>query len=312
VIAAIQQLLAPNTAGDPITGLKWTHKTSENIAQQLHLAGIPVGRSTVARLLYDLDYSLRINQKKLAAEATPDRNSQFLFIQDMRQRFQRRGHPIISVDTKKQELIGNFKNPGAQWSQAAELVHDHDFPSWALGKGIPYGIYDPLANRASVFVGVSHDTPTFAVTSLRCGWLWEGRYRYSRAPRLLILADPGGSNSPTNGVWKDQIQSQLCDRHGLSVTVCHYPTGASQWNPIEHRLFSEISKNWKGEPLRSYQILLNFIRTTETETGLRVKAYLDRRPYPTGVKVSPERLAQLRVKHHEPLPRWNYTLSTRN
>ncbi len=300
-----------DTAGDPITGLKWTHKTTEKIAQQLQLCGIQLGRSTVARLLYNLDYSLRVNQKKLAGSSSPDRDQQFQFIQDMRQRFQRRGQPVISVDTKKQELIGNFKNPGAKWDSSSELVSDHDFPSMASGKGIPYGIYDSLANRGTVFVGVSHDTSTFAVTSIRSWWRWEGCHRYPDAQRLLILADAGGSNSPTTGLWKDQLQSQLCDRWGLSVTVCHYPTGASKWNPIEHRLFSEISKNWAGEPLRSYTTLLNFIRTTKTETGLRVKAYLDRHTYPTGLKLPPQRLSELRITYHDPLPRWNYTLTPR-
>jgi DDE family transposase len=300
--------LEHDTAGDPITGLRWTHKTTEKIAQQLQLAGIQVGCSTVARLLYQLGYSLRINQKRLAATCSPDRDQQFLWIQDMRHRFQRRGQPIISVDTKKQEQIGNFKNPGAKWDSSAEAVNDHDFPSLGLGKGIPYGIYDPQANRGSVFVGISHDTPHFAVTSICSWWCWEGRHRYPDAKRLLILADAGGSNSPSNGLWKVQLQAQLCDRFGLSITVCHYPTGASKWNPIEHRLFSEITKNWAGEPLRSYETMLNFIRTTKTESGLRVKAYLDRRTYPIGLKVSPEHLSQLRITYHDPLPRWNYTL----
>jgi hypothetical protein len=262
--------LEQDTAGDPITGLKWTHKTTEKIAQQLQFVGIQVGRSTVARLLDDLDYALRVNQKKRAGASSPDRNEQFLFIQDMRHRFQRQGNPIISVDAKKHELIGNFKNAGCKWSSSPEQVNDHDFRSLASGKGIPYGIYDPQANRGVVFVGVSHDTSTFAVSSIRSWWCWEGRHRYAHANKLLILADAGGSNSVTNGVWKEQLQSRLCDRLGLSVTVCHYPTSTSKWNPIEHRLFSQISKNWAGEPLRTYETMLNYIRTTTTKTGLRV------------------------------------------
>jgi hypothetical protein len=307
----IAQLLEPDTAGDPITGLKWTHKTTEKIAEQLQLLGIQVGRTTVARLLDDLDYALRVNQKKRAGSQSPERDDQFLFIQDMRLRFHRRGHPIISVDTKKQELIGNFKNAGAKWSCSPEQVNDHDFPSLASGKAIPYGVYDVQANRGSVFVGVSHDTSTFAVASIRSWWCWDGRYRYAGARKLLILADAGGSNSLTNGLWKEQLQSRLCDRFGLSVTVCHYPTGTSKWNPIEHRLFSQISKNWAGEPLRTYQTVLNFIQTTETKTGLRVKAYLDRRDYPRGLKVSDECLAALRITYLDPLPQWNYTLVPR-
>jgi len=303
--------LEQDTAGDPITGLKWTHKTTEKIAQQLQFVGIQVGRSTVARLLDDLDYALRVNQKKRAGASSPDRNEQFLFIQDMRQRFQRQGNPIISVDAKKHELIGNFKNAGAKWSSSPEQVNDHDFRSLASGKGIPYGIYDPQANRGVVFVGISHDTSTFAVCSIRSWWRWEGRHHYAHANKLLILADAGGSNSVTNGVWKEQLQSRLCDRLGLSVTVCHYPTSTSKWNPIEHRLFSQISKNWAGEPLRTYETMLNFIRTTTTKTGLRVKAYLDRRDYPKGLKVSEDCLSALRITYLDPLPRWNYTLAPR-
>ena len=304
-------MLEQDTAGDPITGLKWTHKTTEKIAHQLQLAGIQVGRSTVARLLDDLGFALRVNQKKRAGTSSPDRNEQFLFIQDMRERFQRGGNPVISVDTKKPELIGNFKNAGAKWSSSAEEVNDHDFLSLASGKGIPYGVYDQHANRASVFVGVSHDTSAFAVNSIRSWWCWEGSYRYTSAKKLLIVADSGGSNSATRGLWKEQLQSRICDRFGLRVTVCHYPTSTSKWNPIEHRLFSQISKNWAGEPLRSYETMLNFIRTTKTETGLQVKAYLDRRDYPTGLKVSSECLSALRIIHLEPLPRWNYTLAPR-
>lgn len=307
----IQQLLDPDTAGDPITGVKWTHKTTQKIAEQLQLLGIQVGRSTVARLLDDLDYALRVNQKKRAGSPCPERNDQFLFIQGMRQRFQRQGHPIISVDAKKQELVGNFKNAGAKWASSPEQVNDHDFPSLASGKAIPYGVYDVQANRASIFVGVSHDTSAFAVASIRSWWCWEGRYRYAQARKLLILADAGGSNSVTNGVWKEQLQSRLCDRFGLSVTVCHYPTGTSKWNPIEHRLFSQISKNWAGEPLRTHETILKFIRTTETKTGLYVKAYLDPRDYPRGLKVSDDCLAALRLTYLDPLPHWNYTLAPR-
>jgi len=304
-------LLEQDTAGDPITGLKWNHKTTEKIAQQLQLAGIQVGRSTVARLLDDLGFALRVNQKKRAGASSPDRNEQFLFIQDMRQRFQRRGNPVISVDTKKPELIGNFKNAGAKWSPSPEEVNDHDFLSLASGKGIPYGVYDQKANRASVFVGVSHDTSAFAVNSIRSWWCWEGRHRYTNAKKLLIVADSGGSNGATRGLWKEQLQSRICDRFGLSVTVCHYPTSTSKWNPIEHRLFSQISKNWAGEPLRTYETMLNFIRTTQTKTGLRVKAYLDRNDYPTGLRLSSECLSALRITHLDPLPRWNYTLAPR-
>ena len=291
--------------------MKWSRKTTEKIAEVLQEIDIPVSANTVARLLYQMDFSLRVNRKQIATNSSPYRDRQFQHISSLRTRFQRQGLPIISVDSKKREMIGNFKNAGAKWSSSPEQVNDHDFPSLASGKGIPYGIYDPQANRGVVFVGVSHDTSTFAVSSIRSWWCWEGRHHYAHANKLLILADAGGSNSVTNGVWKEQLQSRLCDRLGLSVTVCHYPTSTSKWNPIEHRLFSQISKNWAGEPLRTYETMLNYIRTTTTKTGLRVKAYLDRRDYPKGLKVSEDCLAALRITHLDPLPRWNYTLAPR-
>src|ERR1700733_7345024 len=228
---------------------------------------------------------------------------------DLRQRFQRRGLPIISVDTKKRELVGNFKNPGSRWDRSARRVQDHDFRSDATGVAIPYGIYDLLANRGSVMVGVSHDTSAFAAHAIAYWWRQEGSVRYPRSRQLLILSDTGGSNGARRRAWKTELQSQLADSLGLTLTVAHYPTGASKWNPIEHRLFSEISKNWAGEPLDSYQKILNFIRSTRTETGLSVTAQLDRRNYPTGTEPTPQQLQSLRLKPHEVLPKWNYTIS---
>ena len=220
-----------------------------------------------------MDYSLRVNQKNVATDSSPDRNLQFDYIADLRERFRRRHLPIISVDTKKRELVGNFKNHGARWDHTAWPVHDHDFRSDAIGVAIPYGIYQPLANRGSVVVGVSHDTSAFAAHAIAHWWQWEGSIQHAQSRQLLILADTGGSNSCRRRSWKTEIQSQLADTFNLIVTVAHYPTGASKWNPIEHRLFSEISKNWAGEPLDSYQKILNFIRTTSTKSGLAVSAY---------------------------------------
>jgi Rhodopirellula transposase DDE domain len=256
-----------------------------------------------------MGYSLRVNHKKLSTDHSPDRNDQFLYLGDLRQRFQRRGLPIISVDTKKRELVGNFKNPGSRWDRSARRVNDHDFPSDATGVAIPYGIYDLLANRGSVMVGVSHDTSAFAAHAIAYWWCQEGSVRYPRSRQLLILSDTGGSNGARRRAWKTELQSQLADSLGLTLTVAHYPTGASKWNPIEHRLFSEISKNWAGEPLDSYQKILNFIRSTRTQTGLSVTAHLDRRKYPTGAEPTPQQLQSLRLKPHEVLPKWNYTIS---
>jgi len=270
--------------------------------------GFTISPNTVARLLHAMDYSLRVNQKKVATDSTPDRNLQFDYIADLRERFRRRHLPIISVDTKKRELVGNFKNNGARWDQYAWPVHDHDFRSDAIGVAIPYGIYQPLANRGSIVVGVSHDTSAFAAHAIAHWWQCEGSLQYAQSRQLLILADTGGSNSCRRRCWKTEIQSQLADAFNLNVTVAHYPTGASKWNPIEHRLFSEISKNWAGEPLLSYQKILNFIRTTSTKTGLAVSAYLDRHHYPTGTEPTLEQLRRLRLEPHDTLPKWNYSI----
>jgi len=256
-----------------------------------------------------MGYSLRVNHKKLSTDHSPDRNHQFLYLGDLRDRFQRSGLPIISVDTKKRELVGDFKNLGARWDLSPRLVNDHDFRSDSSGVAIPYGIYDLLANRGSVVVGVSHDTPTFAAHAIAHWWRQEGLLRYPRSRQLLILSDTGGSNGYRCRAWKTQLQSQLADSHGLTLTVAHYPTGASKWNPIEHRLFSEISKNWAGEPLDSYHKILHFIRSTKTQTGLSVNAHLDRRHYPTGTEPTPQQLQALRIRPHQTLPKWNYTIS---
>ena len=302
-------MLDYDTAGDPITGLKWSRRTTAKIAMALADFGISVSPNTVARLLHQMGYSLRVNHKKLATDHSPDRNDQFLYLTDLRERFQRRGHPIISVDTKKRELVGAFKNPGVRWDLSPRLVNDHDFRSDATGVAIPYGIYDLLANRGSVVVGVTHDTPAFAAHAISHWWQQEGSLRYPRSRQVLILSDTGGSNGYRCRAWKTELQSQLADSFGLTLTVAHYPPGASKWNPIEHRLFSEISKNWAGEPLDSYQKIIRFIRSTKTQTGLSVTAHLDRRNYPTGTEPTPAQLQALRIRPHQILPKWNYTIS---
>ena len=298
-----------DTAGDPITGLKWTRKTPQKIAQLLEQVDIPVSANTVARLLHSMNYSLRANRKNLASGASPFRDQQFQYISSLRHRFQRRGLPMISVDTKKRELVGNFNNAGVKWDRSPLLVNDHDFRSDSTGVAIPYGIYDLLANCGSVFLGVSHDTSAFAAHSIAGWWKREGSLRYRRARHLLILADTGGSNSCRRHAWKTELQAQLSNPFDLAVTVAHYPTGTSKWNPIEHRLFSEISKNWAAEPLSSYQKILNFLRTTTTKTGLAVSAYLDRAHYPTGLDADPALFRSLRLRPHKTLPAWNYTIT---
>ena len=251
-----------------------------------------------------------MNRKKIGPRH-PLREVQFAQIDKLRGRFCRQGNPMIRVDAKKRELVGNFKNAGAQWERTPTAVNDHDFRSQAEGVAILYGIFDLQANRGVMGVGVSHETSAFAVSSIRSWWLREGRQRYPDSTKLLILADTGGSNSATRGAWKDEWQ-RLCDRTGLTITVAHYPTGASKYNPIERRLFSAISGNWAGEPLRSYEKILKFIRTTKTSTGLRVTARLDPRPYPVGQKPSAVRLRQLKITRAKFAPRWNYTIKPSN
>ena len=309
MIDAIHKLMERETAGDPISGMKWTRKSTEQIARQLKRLGIAIGRSTVGRLLRQMKYSLRTNRKTISAGSTSDRDRQFRYLRRQRDQFEKRGDPVLSVDAKKRELIGNFKNPGVKWEQAHTDVNDHDFRSAAKGIGIPYGIYDTQANRGSVFLGTSHETSAFAVSCLRRWWQIEGRKRYPQSRHILILADTGGSNGAQRGAWKLELQQQLYDRLGLSITVSHYPSGASKWNPIEHRLFSQISRNWKAEPLDSYEKTLKFIRTTTTKTGLKVTARLDTAYYPTGTKASKNDLAQLAIQRKRVLPKWNYTIS---
>jgi hypothetical protein len=293
--------------------LKWTRKTTVKVSKELRKGGIEVCARTVARLLDELDYSLRVNHKTLStrgSERTRNlRNEQFLYIQSIRESFVREGIPVISIDTKKKELIGSFKNPGAAWARTPTPVKDHDFRSDATGIAVPYGVFDIVANRGHVFVGTSYDTPAFAVASVERWWRTEGSSRYPTARGLLILADNGGSNGPRCRAWKHQLQVALCDRHKLEVTVCHYPPGASKWNPIERRLFSHISRNWAAEPLLDIEKMLKFIRTTKTEAGLRVRATLMTGTYPKGLKPSVQQMAGLNLIAHRVLPAWNYTIA---
>ncbi len=304
-------LLRDDTAGDPMgrRGV-WTGKRLRVISRELAQLGLRVCPNTVRRLLAELDYALHANRKSLCS-SHPLRDEQFGYLNYQRQEFRQRGYPIISVDSKKKELVGQFKNKGRVWSQAPILVQDHDFRSQAKSLATPYGIYDLSANRATVVVGTSHDTPDFAVDALCQWWRQDGRRRYPEAPELLILADSGGSNGPQCRAWKWALQQKLADSFGLTVTVCHYPTGASKWNPVEHRVFSEISKHWAGQPLTDLSTMVRLIGETGTQTGLRVKCTLSTRYYPTKVQISDQRIAQLDLLKHTILPQWNYTLFPR-
>jgi hypothetical protein len=309
VIAEIEKLMQDDTAGDPISGIKWTRKTSEKISRQLRRVRIWVSASTVRRLLKKLDFHLHVNNKTICSTGSADRDRQFKLIRRACTRFKHKGLPIISVDTKKREMIGLFKNAGAKWAKAAIAVNDHDFRSDAVGVAISYGIYDPQTNRGHIVVGTSHDTSDFAGDAIALWWTREGRDRYPEAHRILILADCGGSNGNRTVAWKCALKEKLCNSFGLEVTVAHYPPGTSKWNPIEHRLFSEVSKNWAGHPLTNYETMLNYIRTTKTKRGLLVRATLLKGDYPTRQKPAPERIAQLKLRPGRTLPAWNYTIA---
>jgi len=275
-------------------------------------AGERLGRTTLRRLLRRHKLSLKSNVKHLSPREHPDRDRQFQYIQARRRSFEAAGWPILSVDTKKRELIGPFKSPGRIWCERAPEVYTHDFPHHAKARAIPYGVYDVQAQRGHIYVGVSADTPDFAVEAIVRWWQRVGRRRYPDARQLLLLADGGGSNGYRARRWKYQLQERLSDAFGLRVTVCHYPPGASKWNPIEHRLFSQISQTWAGTPLTSLEVMLEGIRATRTATGLRVGATLVKEPFPRGLRVTPAQMAALSLLKHAICPRWNYTLRPRN
>lgn len=307
---ALDEVMVEDTAGDPISGLKWTHKSLRKIQGSLAKEGYPISPPTVSRLLQGRDYSLQVNHKRIAGKQQPGRDEQFGYIVRWRQAYLRRGWPVISVDAKKRELIGNFKNPGRAWRQERREVNMYDFPSLAQGKAIPYGIYDIGQNQGFVSVGNSHNTPEFAGAAIRTWWLTMGQLIYPGQKLLLIEADSGGSNSSRSRVWKVGLQ-QLADEFGLIITVTHYPTGASKWNPIEHRMFNLISANWAGEPLESYETILNHIRTTTSTTGFCCQAQLDTTEYELKKKVSNKDFDGLCLRSHERFPQWNYTIYPR-
>jgi len=312
LLAALEALIEPTARGDPQSPLRWTCKSIRRLAEELTRENHPVGAVTVAKLLREAGYSLQANRKTREGASYPDRNAQFEYINASVQRFLKRGQPAVSVDAKKKENVGDFKNGGREWfpKGSPEEVRVYDFLIKSLGKAALYGVYDLLQNQGWMSVGIDHDTAQFAVNSIRRWWHEMGQARFPRARELLITADGGGSNSHRSRLWKVSLQ-ELADELGMRLFVCHFPPGTSKWNKIEHRLFSFISKNWRARPLVSLEVIVNLIANTTTKTGLVVKAAIDTNRYPTKIKVSDEQLGRLRLKRHEFHGEWNYTLSPR-
>ena len=305
----LQAIVEETTAGDPMSPLKWTSKSTRTIAEELARDGHPVSNVTVARCLAAMGYTLQANVKAREGPQHPDRDAQFRYLNRQVRSFRHTGDPVISVDTKKKELVGAFKNGGRRWMPQgkADEVSAYDFPSQAEGKAIPYGAYDIARNRAVVNVGVTHETAEFAVESIRRWWRMDGRRHYREAQRLLICADSGGGNGSRQRAWKVHLQ-ELSDETGMAITVCHYPPGTSKWNKIEHRLFSYITQNWRGKPLRSFQTIVNLIAATTTKTGLKVHAELNTETYQSGIKVSDEELANVKIRRDKFHGDWNYEI----
>jgi Rhodopirellula transposase DDE domain len=310
--AELTRIVEETTAGDPMSALRWTNKSTEAIAGELSRRGHPVSDKTVARMLNEMGYSLQLNRKRKEGPQHPDRDAQFRYLNRQEASFRASRDPVISVDTKKKELVGAFKNGGRTWRPQGEPyeVEVHDWPSRAKGKAIPYGVYDIQEDRAVVNVGISHDTAEFAVESIRRWWRLDGRRRYGSARRLLICADGGGSNGSRTRAWKANLL-ELAEEIGIPITVSHYPPGTSKWNRIEHRVFSFISLTWKGQPLWNLETVINLIGATRTRSGLRVKAVLDTASYETGVKISDEQIDKQRIRRSQFHPEWNYTILPR-
>jgi hypothetical protein len=309
LVSALEALVEPLTRGDPESPLRWTCKSTRKLADELSRGGHAVGYRTVAWLLHVAGYSLQANRKTREGNQHPDRNAQFEYINTQAMRFQKRRQPVISVDTKKKELVGDFKNGGQEWLPQGkpEQVRVHDFMDKTLGKAIPYGVYDVTNNQGWVNVGIDHDTAFFAAASIRRWWEEMGVTRFPRAEQLFITADGGGSNSSRTRLWKLALQ-KLADDIELTLTVSHFPPGTSKWNKVEHRLFSYITNNWRGKPLVSHQTIINLIASTTTTKGLIVKAALDESTYETGIEVTNEQMANLKLVRAKFHGEWNYTI----
>jgi transposase len=309
---ALDALVEPTSRGDPVSPLRWTCKSVRRLATELQRQGFQIGRQKIADLLHELGYSLQANRKTREGTNHPDRNAQFEYINRRVKAFQHCGQPVISVDTKKKELIGDFRNVGLEWRPRGQPleVRTHDFQDAALGKVVPYGVYDLTHNEAWVSVGIDHDTAEFAVASIRRWWRMMGQKRFSHANRLLITADSGGSNGARSRLWKVALQ-RFADESGLQISVCHFPPGTSKWNKIEHRLFCHITRNWRGQPLLSREIVVQLIGRTTTQSGLTVKAGLDRRTYLKGRKITNDELSQVHLHPATFHGDWNYTIYTK-
>jgi hypothetical protein len=305
----LQDLVDPATRGDPMSPLLWTCKSTRHLAQALGTRGHDVSHQTVARLLTESGYNLQANRKSEEGKDHPDRNAQFEHINSKVRSCQRRGQPVVSVDTKKKELVGNYKNPGQEWDPKGQprRVKSKDFPDKELGKVAPYGVYDLTENEGWVNVGITHDTAEFAVESIRRWWYRMGHQVYPEARELLVTADSGGSNASRSRLWKVCLQ-ELADELGLKIRVCHFPPGTSKWNKIEHRMFCHITENWRGRPLVSHEVVVNLIGGTRTRTGLRIQAELDTTSYELGVKVTNKELEAVRLKRDKFHGEWNYTI----
>jgi hypothetical protein len=310
LVKDLEALVEATTRGDPQSPLRWTCKSTRNLARELNRQGHRVSYRTVAALLHDLDYSLQANRKTREGSSHPDRDAQFEYINRQVRAFQRAGQPVVSVDSKKRELVGDFKNGGREWRPAGEPeeVRAKDFPDQRLGKVTPSGVYDLTYNEGWVSVGIDHNTAPFAAETLRRWWREMGAPLYPDADRLLVTADAGGNNGYRCRLWKVAVQ-QLADTTGLRITVCHFPPGTSKWNKIEHRMFCHITKNWRGKPLSSRAVVVNLIASTKTKTGLQIQAELDTNAYETGIVVSDEELAAIRIKREAFHGEWNYTIS---
>jgi hypothetical protein len=308
---ALERLVEPTTRGDPESPLRWMCKSTRKLAEELGRQGFRVGPRTVAQELKGQNFSLQANRKTREGTSHPDRDAQFAYINEQVQRFQRRGQPVISVDTKKKELVGDFKNGGREWGPRGqpEEVRVHDFRDPNVPKAIPYGVYDLTRNEGWVSVGIDHDTARFAAASIRRWWQKMGRKRYPQARDLLITADCGGSNSSRTRLWKVALQ-ELADALGLRLTVCHFPPGTSKWNKIEHRMFCHITQNWRARPLVDYAVVVELIASTTTTTGLQIRAELDPHSYPTKEIVTAEQLAVVHLKPAAFHGEWNYTINT--
>jgi hypothetical protein len=310
LVKDLEALVEATTRGDPQSPLRWTCKSTRNLAEELKRQGHRVGNRTVAALLHSLDYSLQANRKTREGSSHPDRNAQFEHSNRLVRAFQRAGQPVVSVDSKKRELVGDFKNPGQEWRPAGtpEEVRAKDFPDKILGKVTPSGVYDLTYNEGWVSVGIDNNTAEFAVETIRRWWCEMGAPLYPDADRLLVTADAGGSNSYRSRLWKVALQ-RLADTVGLRIAVCHFPPGTSKWNKIEHRMFCHITKNWRSKPLLSRAMVVNLIGTTKTKAGLHIQAELDTNAYETGIEVSDEELAAVRIKKAAFHGEWNYTIS---